>query len=538
MSEKWYLRTQDDTFGPETRERLLDWARMGRIQPGQEISNDGETWRPAVEIPFLDMRWSIDIGDGTPRGPFNRQAAEALLKSGRLPPGSKIVEVTPAFEVAEPAPVAESAPAAAPVPAAAETETVPVAESGNAAQEPEVKIVEKIVKVPVEVVKEVPVEKIVEKEVVKEVPVEKIVEKEVRVEVESPELLARAAALEAAVAAAREEGAKALSVAQQEREQALSSLRAEGEKALSAEREQHEQALRAARQEGEKALSAEREQHEQALLVARQEGEKALSAEREQHEQALLAARQEGEKALSAERAESERTRKELEEAKRETLTLESEIRRLPSNAKEAADTEAAVYWLMRGEADDLERAIAEEKAEAEAAQKRWHARADRLAARRIEILKRIGDDARDMKSRALRANPVDPRTTQLRQELDALRLVAEKSAYESGQRIKDLTHALNEKTTEAARLAAQMADVKRLQDQIQELRERLQLREKELIMERQASEELRRTSAEAQQSLLKRLSELENGLPGHTNQSREAHAQASRFPAWMSLKK
>ena len=505
MSEKWYLRTQDDTFGPEARERLLEWAKMGRIQPGQEISNDGETWKPAVEIPFLDMRWSIDIGDGTPRGPFNRHAAEALLKSGRLPPGSKIVEVPPAFEVAEPAPAPEATPDPAP-PSAAE----PVQ------AEPEVKVVEKIVKVPVEVVKEVPVEKIVErevrvevpvevikevpvekiveKEVVKEVPVEKIVEKERIVEVESPELLARAAALEAAVAAAREEGAKALSAAQQEREQAITTLRAEGEKAL--------------------------------------------SAAREQHEQELLAARQQGEQALSAERAESERTKKELEEAKRETLTLESEIRRLPSNAKEAADTEAAVYWLMRDEADDLERAIAEEKAEAEAAQKRWHARADRLAARRIEILKRIGDDAKDMKSRALRANPVDPRTVQLRQELDALRLVAEKSAYESGQRIKDLTRALNEKTTEASRLAVQVADVKRLQDQIQELRERLQLREKELLAERQASEELRRATESAQQSLLKRLSELESGLPGHTDQSREARAQASRFPSWMQLKK
>ena len=532
MSEKWYLRTQDDTFGPETRERLLEWAKMGRIQPGQEISNDGETWKPAVEIPFLDMRWSIDIGDGTPRGPFNRHAAEALLKSGRLPPGSKIVEVPAAFETEEPAPVADAAPVRAePAPA-------PVAEETPVASEPEVKVVEKIVKVPVEVVKEVPVEKIVEKEVrvevpvevikevpvekivekevIKEVPVEKIVEKERIVEVESPELLARAAALEAAVTAAREEGAKALSAAQQEREQAITTLRAEGEKAL----------------------SAAREQHEQELLATRQQGEQALSAEREQHEQELLAARQQGEQALSAERAESERTKKELEEAKRETLTLESEIRRLPSNAKEAADTEAAVYWLMRDEADDLERAIAEEKAEAEAAQKRWHARADRLAARRVEILKRIGDDAKDMKSRALRANPVDPRTMQLRQELDALRLVAEKNAYENGQRIKELTHALNEKTTEASRLAVQVADVKRLQDQIQDLREKLQFREKELMAERQASEELRRTAESAQQSLLKRLSELESGLPGHTDQSREARAQASRFPSWMQLKK
>ena len=270
MSEKWYLRTQDDTFGPETRDRLIEWARMGRIQPGQEISNDGVNWKPAVEFPFLDMRWSIDIGDGTPRGPFNKHAAEALLKSGRLPPGSKLVEVPPAFEEENVSDAVKEEPSA-PAPSEAEVpESVP--------PQPEVKVVEKIVEVPVEVVKEVvkevPVERIVEKEVRVEVPVEKVVEKEKVVEVESPELLARAAALEAAVVAARDEGARALS-----------------------------------------------------------------------------AAREEGEKALSAERAENEKTKKELEaavaEAKRETLTLESEIRRLPPNAKEAADMEAAASDIL-----------------------------------------------------------------------------------------------------------------------------------------------------------------------------------------------
>ena len=510
MTEKWYLRTQDDTFGPETRDRLLEWAKMGRIQPGQEISSDGENWKPAVEIPFLDMRWSIDIGDGTPRGPFNKHAAEALLKSGRLPPGSKLVEVPPAFET-EPAP-----PPKEEEPPVAGVEPAVDGERESVKPEPEVKVVEKIVEVPVEVVKEVPVEKIVEKEVIKEVPVEKIVEKEKIVEIESPALLAKAAALEAAVAAAREEGAQALAAAQEERNQALAAARAEGARALDAVRE-----------EGARALDAAREAQAQALSAARKEREEALSA-----------VRAEGEKALSEERAEREKAKKELAEAKRETLTLESEIKRLPPNAKEAADTEAAVYWLMRGEADDLEKTLAAEKAEAEAAQKRWRERAERLAARRVEILKKIGDDAKDMKQRALRANPVDPRTVQLRQELDALRLVSERNAYESGQRIKDLTRALNEKRTEADRLAAQVGDIKRLQEQIRELREKLQLREKELLAERQMNEELRRSNAASQQALLARLSELENGLPGRTNQSREAQAQSSRFPSWMSLKK
>ena len=487
MSEKWYLRTQDDTFGPETRERLLEWARLGRIQPGQEVSSDGDTWQSVEDVPFLDMRWSIDIGDGTPRGPFNKHAAEALLRSGRLPPGSKLVEVRPEFAEEEPEaePVAETAAEPEPeeeaVAPSVPEEPAPQEES----REPEVRIVEKIVEVPVErivekevvkeVVKEVPVEKIVEKEVLVEVPVEKIVEKEVVrevpvervvekeriVEVESPELLAKAAALEAAVQAAKDEGAKA------------------------------------------------------------------LAAAREEHEQAV-----------SAERAEIRKAKRELEEAKRETFTLESEIKRLPPNAKEAADMEAAVYCLLRGEAEDLERMMIAEKQEAEAAQKRWRERAERLAARRVDILKKIGDDAKDMKQRALRMNPVDPRTLQMKQELDALRIVAERNAHESGMRIKELTRSLNERTTEVNRLSAQVEDVKRLQEQIWDLREKLQMRERELQVERQKVEEVRRNCAASQQALLARLSALESGLPGHTNQSREAQAQASRFPSWMGFKK
>ena len=105
--------TQDEVFGPVTRDSLLEWAQMGRIQPGQEISEDGENWVPATEVAFLDMRWSIDIGDGTPRGPFNKKAAQALLASGRLPRGSRLVETAPP-PAADPEPPAENPAPAAP----------------------------------------------------------------------------------------------------------------------------------------------------------------------------------------------------------------------------------------------------------------------------------------------------------------------------------------------------------------------------------------------------------------------------------------
>ena len=149
MSEsKWYLRTQNDTFGPESEAKLVEWAKLGRIQPGQEVSDDNVIWRRVEDIPFLDMRFSIDIGDGNPRGPFNRAAAEALLASGRLPKTSTIVEVREPFEkVEEVGEVGESV-----------AEEKPVVE-------PEVRVVEK------EVIKEVRVE----------VPVEKIVVDETRV---------------------------------------------------------------------------------------------------------------------------------------------------------------------------------------------------------------------------------------------------------------------------------------------------------------------------------------------------------------------
>ena len=146
---KWYLRTQDETFGPETQAKLVEWARLGRIQPGQEVSEDNISWTRVEDVAFLDMRFSIDLGDGNPRGPFNRAAAEALLASGRLPRTASLVETRAPFDV----------------------ETVETVEN--------VETVEKVVKVPVEKVVEVPVEKIVEKIVEKtiEVPVEKIVEK-------------------------------------------------------------------------------------------------------------------------------------------------------------------------------------------------------------------------------------------------------------------------------------------------------------------------------------------------------------------------
>ena len=444
MSNQWYLRTQDETFGPESKNRLLEWARLGRIQPGQEISSDGETWTPATEVPFLDMRWSIDIGDGRPRGPFNKAAAQALLSSGRLPPGSRLVEVRPPFETSTPPPP----------PKEERHDPNPPASSRTSDETPALRQ-----------------------------EIERL--KEALKEAEGRVRVARREAKDAAEAARSAEERMSAVMAQ--------SATIESEKA-------------------------------QALKDLDE-----LAAAKKARENELTAERVEAQKALEASKANETKYEGRIQE-------LSDEIKRLPPTARLAADAQAAVYTLMKDEADDIAAGIEAETRELEELRQIHQARRERLIARRQEILKRIGTDAEDMTRRALMAHPEDPRTAHMRQELEALHILQEKAAAESERKVRDLATKLRERDAEVNRLRQQAADMTILYRQLQEVRERLKVREKELMEERQKAEVERQQHAAAQQALMARLSALEMGLPGATNQSREA--RSVRLAPWMGLKK
>ena len=454
MNNQWYLRTQDETFGPESKARLLEWARLGRIQPGQEISDDGETWTPATEVPFLDMRWSIDIGDGRPRGPFNKMAAQALLSSGRLPPGSRLVEVRPPF--AAPAVVQDEvrAPEGSAPSASQETAPVPTPPPPPPDETPALR---------------------------KEI--ERLKE-----------------ALKAAEARVRE--------ARREAKEAADAAR-------SAEARMSAVMAKSATVESEKA---------QALKSLDE-----MTAAKAARETELAVERAEAQQALAASKANESKYEGRIQE-------LSDELKRLPATARLAADAQAAVYALMKDEADDIAAGIEDETRELDELRRIHQARRERLIARRQEILKRIGTDAEDMTRRALMAHPEAPRTEHMRQELEALRILQEKAALESDRKIRDLSAKLRERDAEANRLRKQAADTTIVFRQLQEMRERLQRREKELMEERQKTEAERQQHAAAQQALLARLSDLEMGLPGATNQSREA--RSVRLAPWMGLKK
>ena len=475
---QWYLRTQDETFGPESEEKLVEWARLGRIQPGQEISEDNEVWRRVEDVPFLDMRFSIDIGDGNPRGPFNRAAAEALIASGRLPPSAKMVESREPFDApapsdepqaelepqvepelqSEPEPQVEPEPQSEPEP---QVDTQPQSEPGPQA-EPEQKVVEKIVEVPVEKIVEkiveVPVEKIVEKEVIKEVPVEveKIVEKEVIKEVPVEKIVEKVVVDETRIKELEEMLAAATRVAG----------------------------------ENEKALKDEK------------------AAEEKLHEQ---------------------------------VRSLEDELRRLPQTASEVADIQAAVYSIMTAEADELAAVIEAEKKEADEFHRRHQERADKLLQRRCMLLKRAGSNIEEMTRRALVERPEDPRMARMRKEYDAFRQHAEKTALESERKIRELTEQLRTSRAETSRATEGMRDITQLRAEIEDLKARLQQREKELLGAKQENESLRQHQAASQQALMARLATLESPSIGTsstlaTNQSREA--KLVKLPSWMRIGK
>ncbi len=486
-AKEWYLKTMDETFGPVEADKLLEWARVGRIQPGQEVSQDNETWRKVEDVPFLDMRFSIDIGDGKERGPFNKAAAEALLASGRLPKTARMVESRPPFEAESPVAV-ETPPAPAPE------------EPESAAEEPAPKVVERIIKVevPVEVEKvvevpvekiveklvEVPIERVVEKLVVKEVPVEKIVEKEVE-----------------------------KVVVDERRIKELEGL-------LDEERRYSEDLRKRL-----DTLSEEETRHV-GDLKARLDAAAKESEEREAHLRSV------------ADAAAKEAARRE-EMLREQVKALEDEIRRLPQTASEVASIQAAVYTIMTKEAEELATELEIAKKETEEYRRRADERANRLLERRHDLLKRAGANIEEMTRKALINRPEDPRTAQIRREYEDLQSLHERTTRDAERKIAELSETLRLREAEVLRANEKLKDVTELSRELQDMKELLAKREKDLMAERQRNEDMQRQQATSQQVMMARLANLESPSIGtsqslSTNQSREA--RMVKLPRWMKL--
>ena len=200
---------------------------------------------------------------------------------------------------------------------------------------------------------------------------------------------------------------------------------------------------------------------------------------------------------------------------------------------------QSAVYSIMEREASEIAEMLEHEKAEAEEFRRRSQERSDRLLERRRELLRRTGSNIEEMTRRALVDRPEDPRTAQIRKELEELKRIDEKKFAGYEEQIATLREKLNVAEAERMRSSSAMKDVTELRREVQQLGERLHVREKELMAERERNESLRERQAVNQQVLAARLAALESPSIGSaqsisTNQSREA--KMIKLPSWMRL--
>ena len=165
-AKEWFVRTEDGrVYGPADVASLVVWAKDGRIEPSGFVSRDRLNWVPAQLMPELEMKWLVETEPGKVFGPFNRALVVSLFSRGAVPTDAKAYRLHELPVDCDPPPVVKEVP------------VEKVVEKEVRVEVPVEKVVEKIVEKEVRV--EVPVEKIVEKIV--EVPVEKIVERVIEV---------------------------------------------------------------------------------------------------------------------------------------------------------------------------------------------------------------------------------------------------------------------------------------------------------------------------------------------------------------------
>ena len=88
---EWYVKTDDgNVYGPADLERLMQWAKDGRIEPTSFLSEGREKWTPAPLMRELDMKWIVETEFGRLFGPFHHDVVSRLINENRVPPTVRI----------------------------------------------------------------------------------------------------------------------------------------------------------------------------------------------------------------------------------------------------------------------------------------------------------------------------------------------------------------------------------------------------------------------------------------------------------------
>ncbi len=477
QEEQWFLRTSGDTvFGPVTPEGLIVWAEQGRVLPGHDVSSDRKKWVPAVSLAFLKMQWYVDDGDGDLRGPLNRAAAEALLKSGKVSDQAHILS----SEEVELAEVSEEKPKSSGDKSSTATQKV---------------LTQRIQELELQLNEQVRSEK-----------PEGSTRTVGQLTKERDELSQRISELETLCETVKRNAEKDLRAA----DKRMETLRGQNKK-LEEQLEDLKGQLNTAKQEILQWQDAREKDTQKAQA-------RAVEAERDFADLLAMA---------------NTRDIEYLEKiAELERFSSQS-----PDKIAQFYADQSAVYQLFQNELEALSKEQDSEREHLEQLKQMSLKRLDFIQERKQSLTRQLGSGPADMTRLSVREQTTDPAAARMRAEFDTLRFVHDRDRRSSEERERELLRKLHIQETEANRLKTLALDGERFGKQVQDLTDQLRRREYELAEERKVREAERGQFQTNQQVLVSRIETLECEGRTEAQGLRMQDDKSGKLPKWMCLK-
>ena len=91
---QWYLRKSDGhVYGPVELADLKLWAADGRVEPGDDISEDRARWFPPGQLPDLELEYVLLLEQGNTYGPLHRATLQTLWVEEEVDPAMRVQHV-------------------------------------------------------------------------------------------------------------------------------------------------------------------------------------------------------------------------------------------------------------------------------------------------------------------------------------------------------------------------------------------------------------------------------------------------------------
>ncbi len=517
-TRQWFLKIAEETiFGPVFTRSLVLWAEQGRVLPGHMISENQETWMPAQDLPELAMEWYLQDTAGHLKGPLNKVAAESFIAAGKVPKDVRLIQAGDAdLSRLHQAPGEFVHPAEEPKLTISEKEREqpdpepePVVEEEAAAEselessEPDIEEDDLLALMQAEPSEESePADTVVEEELF-----------DVQDEVDAPYDPEIA---EEPAAELPEEDNSGM-VAELERLSAQRTALLE-QNAILTERLSVLEAELATRGAMQTALQEKANALQEQLKASAAAGDENVvlqgtitNLEKELAE--LLA--------LSNERDLTYQARIAALEAKQQKQTA--------GHAEGHSDEFLQAYELLQDEAKALQAALDEERARATAVRDASVQRQDKLQARLFALRRLLGDNSSELAKNAL-AKTGSANTVRLQAELNTFKANYQQEIQRYAERQAELERQVNQFKAEEIHLKAQVTESERATAKLAQLKDDLNDAERSLEQERKVRISDQEQFNAIQESLLRRIEELERTNPFIATEHRTEEVQNSSF--------